>query len=309
MKGIPPASSSAPWTATLSGTSGLFWMPVRNDAVSAEMSTAPARAVPIEAPSWVPVFWSPPTSPLCSSGTADTVTLPSCEAIAPMPGTGQQQRPGDDLGAGADVEQGDQEHEAGEQRHEPEADDPPWRGIRAQLGDAGGEQQQRQRERKQPDARLDRRQPERDRQEQRDDEEDARPGPGTWKKNEVTPSRSWMFRSIVGSISAPSPRCDAAGSPTPANRASTTPPASTSQITGESPSHSGASGLGCTKPHAPDAQDADHDQAEAERRQRGADQVEPDALLGGRVVHRAAPEARITSTISTSPTNTHRHEA
>ena len=60
-------------------------MPVKNDAVSAEMSTAPARAVPIEAPSWVPVFWSPPTSPLCSSGTAETVTAPSCEAIAPSP--------------------------------------------------------------------------------------------------------------------------------------------------------------------------------------------------------------------------------
>ena len=49
------------------------------------MSTAPARAVPIDEPSWVPVFCSPPTSPLCSSGTADTVTAPSCEAIAPSP--------------------------------------------------------------------------------------------------------------------------------------------------------------------------------------------------------------------------------
>ncbi len=56
-----------------------------NDAVSAEMSTAPASAVPIDAPSCVPVFWIPPTSPLCSSGTADTVTAPSWEAIEPIP--------------------------------------------------------------------------------------------------------------------------------------------------------------------------------------------------------------------------------
>ena len=31
------------------------------------------------------MFCSPPTSPLCSSGTDDTVTLPSCDASAPTP--------------------------------------------------------------------------------------------------------------------------------------------------------------------------------------------------------------------------------
>ena len=50
-----------------------------------EMSTAPASAVPIDAPRFVKVFCSPPTSPLCSSGTDETVTLPSCDASAPMP--------------------------------------------------------------------------------------------------------------------------------------------------------------------------------------------------------------------------------
>ena len=49
------------------------------------MRMAPVSAVPIDAPSWVPVFCRPPTSPDCSSGTAETVTLPSCEAIAPIP--------------------------------------------------------------------------------------------------------------------------------------------------------------------------------------------------------------------------------
>src|SRR6516165_8882302 len=45
----------------------------------------PARAVPMDAPRLVAVFCKPPTSPLCSSGRADTVTLPSCEASAPTP--------------------------------------------------------------------------------------------------------------------------------------------------------------------------------------------------------------------------------
>ena len=75
---------------------------------------APANAVPIDAPSWVPVFWMPPTSPLCSSGTEDTVTLPSCDAIAPTR-PGEKQRPGHDLRPGAHVKQADQQHHAGEE--------------------------------------------------------------------------------------------------------------------------------------------------------------------------------------------------
>ena len=66
MNGTPLASSVFAFETTLDGTLGLFSMPVKNAAVIAEMSTAPARAVPIDAPSWVPVFWSPPTSPLFS---------------------------------------------------------------------------------------------------------------------------------------------------------------------------------------------------------------------------------------------------
>jgi hypothetical protein len=49
----------------------------KNDDVSAEISTAPASAVPIDAPRLVTVFCRPPTSPLRSSGTDDTVTAPS----------------------------------------------------------------------------------------------------------------------------------------------------------------------------------------------------------------------------------------
>src|SRR5262250_489979 len=82
---MPPASSTCALEATSWGTAGLCWMPVRKEVVSAEMSTAPASAVPMEAPRLVTVFWTPPTSPLCSSDTAETVTLPSWEASAPTP--------------------------------------------------------------------------------------------------------------------------------------------------------------------------------------------------------------------------------
>ena len=78
--GTPPASSTSAVGVDPSGTSGLSAMPVRNEAVSAEISTAPASAVPIEAPRLVTVFCRPPTSPVCSSGTAETVTAPSCDA-------------------------------------------------------------------------------------------------------------------------------------------------------------------------------------------------------------------------------------
>lgn len=60
-------------------------MPAMKEAVRAAISIEPASAVPNEAPSCVAVFCSPPTSELFSVGTAETVTLPSCEASAPMP--------------------------------------------------------------------------------------------------------------------------------------------------------------------------------------------------------------------------------
>ena len=85
MKGAPPASWTSAVADRFSGTCGLSSIPDRNDEVSAEISTAPAKAVPIEAPMLVKVFWIPPTSGLRSSGTEETVTAPSWEASAPMP--------------------------------------------------------------------------------------------------------------------------------------------------------------------------------------------------------------------------------
>ena len=60
-------------------------MLARKAAATAAIMIDPASAVPSEAPRFVIVFWTPPTSGLSSSGTADTVTLPSCDASAPIP--------------------------------------------------------------------------------------------------------------------------------------------------------------------------------------------------------------------------------
>ncbi len=59
-------------------------------AVKVAIRTEPARAVPSEAPRFVEVFCKPPTSPLTSSGTEETVTAPSWDADT------FQKRPADD---------------------------------------------------------------------------------------------------------------------------------------------------------------------------------------------------------------------
>ena len=70
---------------TLEGIASLCSMFVRNAELSEAIRSEPASAVPIEAPRFVIVFWTPPTSGAWSSGTAETVTAPSCEASAPIP--------------------------------------------------------------------------------------------------------------------------------------------------------------------------------------------------------------------------------
>jgi hypothetical protein len=67
------------------GIAGFSWIPWMKLAVRPAMRTDPASAVPSDAPRFVMVFCSPPTSPVTSSGTDETVTAPSCEASAPTP--------------------------------------------------------------------------------------------------------------------------------------------------------------------------------------------------------------------------------
>ena len=146
------------------------------------MSTEPASAVPSDAPMLVAVFCRPPTSGLCSSGTAETVTPPSCEASAPMP------RPSSSSGTVTTSADGPTSMAArsttvpGEHRESAEPHDPARVGVRAEARDPGCREQQRDRERQQPHAGVDRRETERDRQEQRHDEEDGRTARSTGRR-------------------------------------------------------------------------------------------------------------------------------
>ena len=88
------------------------------------------------------------------------------------------------------------------------------------------------------------------------------------------------------------------------NPYSTAPPPRISQTTGDSPSHVGASGFGSTNPQVPDAQDPVDDEAEAERRQAGADEVEARTFLGLGVSAVRRFRSSTTPMMSTSPTKT-----
>ena len=123
----------------------------------------------------------------------------------------------------------------------------------------------------------------------------------------MTPLRSWRLRSIAGSISAPCP-CVMRRFSHHTNRTSTTAPAKISQITGESPNHSGASGFARTSPHVPAlrmpstiAPSPSADRAVPIRSSRAP------SSAGVSFMRRVSK--RITSTITTSPANTHRHDA
>ena len=124
------------------GIAGFAATAPRKVVVSTAMRTAPASAVPMEAPRFVTVFWIPPTSPLCESGTDDTVTAAELRGQAPDAESGQQQGPGDDLGPGTRVQRREQHHDAEEQQGEADADDPAGRGVGEQLGDADGRQRE-----------------------------------------------------------------------------------------------------------------------------------------------------------------------
>ena len=173
MNGAPPASCTLAWSLTDCGTSGFWSIPARKDVASAATSTEPASAVPSDAPSWVAVFCSPPTSELFSSGTAETVTAPSCDASAPMPRPMMSSGTNTIDESAPDLEAGDESHDAGDEGQQADAHHPARVGLRAKARDADRGDQKRQRERQQADAGLHRRHAEHHREEQRHDEEHA----------------------------------------------------------------------------------------------------------------------------------------
>ena len=240
------------------------------------MSTAPASAVPIDAPRFVMVFWMPPTWPVCSSGTDETVTAPSCEASAPIPSPASSMGTVDDLGARALFQRGDQHDQADEEREEAELGDAPRGHVREHLGDPGGREQERDRERKQADPGVDRAQPEGDRQVQGDREEE--------------PALDQVLEEEGGeaALEAPDPqhgrvderRAAAIDHPLLPDEEQPHDHAATEQ----QPDHGRqADQLGCIRLRSHDAPDAgaedpEDDEAEPGGRQRGADEVEAGVL-------------------------------
>ena len=94
-------------------------MDPRNVVVSTAMRMAPDSAVPMDAPRLVTVFCTPPTSPLWESGTAETVTLPSCEASVPIPSPARRSGPVTMSAPGSGVQRRQQHDDAEEQRPKP----------------------------------------------------------------------------------------------------------------------------------------------------------------------------------------------
>ena len=142
--------------------------------MSAAIRTEPASAVPSEAPNWLAVFWRPPTSGLSSSGTAETVTAPELRGEAPHPEPDQQHRPGHDRRARVHVHRAKSTTMPTTIATSPSVDHAPRRGRRAEpRGCRDRGEQHREGERRDLDPRVDRREPERDRQVERDHEEHA----------------------------------------------------------------------------------------------------------------------------------------
>ena len=250
MNGTPLVSSVCAFDVRSFGTAGLLAIPEKNDAVSADMRMAPASAVPIEIPRLEKVFCRPPTSPLSSSGTDDTVTAPSCEASAPMP------KPASSIGQVTISGPAPASSAATNTTNPRKSMRNPSCAIR--RGEACGNtlgmptaaitsviDSGRIRSpvsmAESPSA-IDRK------------SGTAKKSPAWsryWKKNAVSPLRNSLTRSMAGSSNAARPwsrRCFSHSR----KPSSTAPPPSSSQITGDSPNQVGASGLGCTKPQVPE---------------------------------------------------------
>ena len=158
--------------STRAGIAGLCSMFAMNDAVTAAIMIEPASAVPSDAPRFVIVFWTPPTSGLSSSGTAETVTAPSCEASAPMPSPTSSIGTRTISGPRPASSAAEQHDRAREQREQPGATINRGETFGSRRGIPIARDQQRDRERQQPRAGRERREAEADGEVERHDEEE-----------------------------------------------------------------------------------------------------------------------------------------
>ena len=248
----------------------------------------------------------PPTCPVCSSGTAETVTAPSCDASAPIPS------PASSIGTvtisapAPSSQRADQHDEAGEEREEAELDDTPRRRVREHLGDPGRREQERDRERKQADPGVDRAQTEGDRQVERDREEEPalhqvlEEESGEAALESWDPEQSRVDERRATAIDHPllpheeQPHDDAAAEQEPDDGGQAQPLGRVRLRLHDTPDAG--------------AEDPEDDEGHPGGRQRGADEVEAGALPEGGASAILRLSNRMPRTTITSPANTSRHD-
>ena len=170
--GTPPASSVVACEAICEDTAGFCCRPPRSAGRERRRHERASERRADRIPRLVTVFWRPPTASLWASGTADTVTLPSCDASAPTP------RPARIIGQVTTrrpprIERRHEDHQPEEEDAEAHLADAAWRGVRVELRHTGGRDQERDRERQQAHPGFDRREPQRNGEKERGGEEEA----------------------------------------------------------------------------------------------------------------------------------------
>ena len=301
MKGAPPESWVEASDLTDAGTAEFCSTPVRNEPVRAAMTIAPVSAVPTEIPRLVIVFWSPPTSSLCSSETEETVMLPSCEARHPTP------RPASSMGQ-VTISGPAPASRAATMTTRPanSATKPIWttrrgeaRGRNFGMPAAASKSVIESGNSRTPVSIAD---SPNATERNSGTAKNNPPCRRNWKKNEVRPPRSTGLRMRARSMSGSEPRAISRFSHV-RNSHMTTPPPSISQMVGDRPSHSGAPGLGLTNPHVPErtipnttSPRPSAESAVPTRSSRTPARRVPSAIRRAR--------ARIPSTTRTSPANT-----
>ena len=145
----------------------------RKVVVRTEISTAPASAVPMEAPEVRHRVLDPAHLAALLVGHRRHRDGTELRRQAPDAEPGQQQRPGDHLGTRTLVESDEQHDDAEKEQAEPDAHDAPGRRVREEPGHTDRGSQEGDRQGEEADAGRHGREPERHREEQRQDEEQA----------------------------------------------------------------------------------------------------------------------------------------
>src|ERR687897_477787 len=301
----PPASSTCACSFASAGMAGLCSMLVRNADVNEAIISEPASAVPSDAPRFVMVFWTPPTTGLSSSGTAETVTAPSCEASAPMP------RPTSSIGTNTTSGPASASSAPRRTMVPASSDSSPTRttsrgercGRKRGIPIAAASSVTESGRSRMPVSIADKPSA----TERKSGTTKKKPAcTRYWKKNMVKPPVSCRLRSIAVRTSGSSPR-DPRRACQRKNSQITNRPPSTSQNVGEMPAHEGPSALGSIQPHSPE-----RSTPKTSRARPSADSTAPTTSSCGRsstgasAIRRA--KTRITSTSRTSPAKTQRHE-